>query len=115
MTNEKKYLQARLTLCLFLKSEAETKGITQQQIADKCGWHQQTVQRMLSGKFSPIISFNKLDLPSPFRPKIQTRSPCSTLKSALFNKEGPPKPKVTARKESKDMVKHDLINIRREW
>ena len=59
--NEKKYIQARLTLCLFLKSEAETKGITQQQIADKCGWHQQTVQRMLSGKFSPSLdNFIKL-------------------------------------------------------
>lgn len=61
MTNENKYLQARLTLCLFLKSEAETKGITQQQIADKCGWHQQTVQRMLSGKLSPSLdNFIKL-------------------------------------------------------
>jgi len=61
MTNENKYLQARLTLCLYLKSEAETKGITQQQIADKCGWHQQTVQRMLSGKFSPSLdNFIKL-------------------------------------------------------
>jgi len=59
--NENKYLQARLTLCLFLKSEAENKGITQQQIADKCGWHQQTVQRMLSGKFSPSLdNFIKL-------------------------------------------------------
>ena len=61
MTNENKYLQARLTLCLFLKSEAVAKGITQQQIADKCGWHQQTVQRMLSGKFSPSLdNFIKL-------------------------------------------------------
>jgi len=59
--NENKYKQARLTLCLFLKTEAETKGITQQQIADKCGWHQQTVQRMLSGKFSPSLdNFIKL-------------------------------------------------------
>lgn len=59
--NEKKYIQARLTLCLFLKSEAESKGITQQQIANKCGWHQQTVQRMLSGKFSPSLdNFIKL-------------------------------------------------------
>ena len=59
--NEKKYIQARLTLCLYLKSEAETKGITQQQIADKCGWHQQTVQRMLSGKLSPSLdNFIKL-------------------------------------------------------
>lgn len=61
MTNENKYLQARLTLCLFLKLEAEAKGITQQQLADKCGWHQQTVQRMLSGKFSPSLdNFIKL-------------------------------------------------------
>jgi transcriptional regulator with XRE-family HTH domain len=60
MSNDK-YIQARLTLCLFLKSEAETKGITQQQIADKCGWHQQTVQRMLSGKFAPSLdNFIKL-------------------------------------------------------
>lgn len=59
--NENKYKQARLTLCLFLKTEAEAKGITQQQIADKCGWHQQTVQRMLSGKFAPILdNFIKL-------------------------------------------------------
>jgi len=59
--NENKYKQARLTLCLFLKTEAETKGITQQQIADKCGWHQQTVQRMLSGKFAPSLdNFIKL-------------------------------------------------------
>ncbi len=59
--NENKYLQARLMLCLFLKTEADAKGITQQEIADKCGWHQQTVQRMLSGKFAPTLdNFIKL-------------------------------------------------------
>lgn len=59
--NENKYLQARLTLWLFLKTEAEAKGITQQEIANKCGWHQQTVQRMLSGKFAPTLdNFIKL-------------------------------------------------------
>ena len=80
MTNEKKYLQARLTLCLFLKSEAVAKGITQQQIADKCGWHQQTVQRMLSGKFSPSLdNFIKL------AEAILTDEYCTLVAIVLYN------------------------------
>jgi len=60
MSNQK-HQQARQTLCLFLKTEAIAKGLSQQDLADKCGWHQQTVQRILSGKISPTLdNFIKL-------------------------------------------------------
>jgi len=48
-------------LCLYLKTEAEKKGITHQQIADITGFKRPSVSRMLLGKFSlSLENFIKL-------------------------------------------------------
>lgn len=53
--NEKKIIQLRQKLLQQIKDHMEKNNITQQEAADKCGWQQQTVQRMLNGDFGPKL------------------------------------------------------------
>lgn len=53
--NNEKYQLARQTLCKFLKTEADKKNITQQMIAEKTGFKQQNVSRMLNGLYAPSL------------------------------------------------------------
>lgn len=55
MLNEEKYKEARRLLCLYLKDLAKEKGISNQQIADKTGFQQSNVNRMLNGRYSPSL------------------------------------------------------------
>lgn len=52
---DEKYTEAGRMLLGFIKSEAKAKGITEQSIADKTGFIQQNVNRMLSGKYMPSL------------------------------------------------------------
>lgn len=52
---EKQLTTARQKLLWQIKAHMEANNITQQEAADKCGWQQQTVQRMLNGDFGPKL------------------------------------------------------------
>lgn len=53
--NAERYRQARVMLCQYLRERAREKGITYEAIAEKTGFTQSNVSRMLSGKFSPSL------------------------------------------------------------
>lgn len=53
--NEKKIQEARRMLCLFLKTEAQKKGITNKMISDHTGFHQPNVNRVLNGNYAVSI------------------------------------------------------------
>lgn len=55
MSNEEKYKEARKMLCQRLKDLARDKGITQEQIAERTGFTQNNVSRMLSGRYPPTL------------------------------------------------------------
>lgn len=55
MINEKKYKEARALLLQYLSQKAREKGITQEQIAEKTGFTQNNVSRMLQGRYSPSL------------------------------------------------------------
>lgn len=52
---DEKIKTARQMLLDYARQQMEAKNLTQQMVANRLGWHQQTVQRMLSGKFSPKL------------------------------------------------------------
>lgn len=59
--NEKKYQEARRMLCLFLKTEAQKKGITYQKLAEITGFSQPNVSQILNAKYAPSLdNFLKL-------------------------------------------------------
>lgn len=45
----------RRKLLEAIKRHMEANNITQLEAAEKCGWQQQTVQRMLNGDFGPKL------------------------------------------------------------
>ncbi len=49
--NENTLNEARKMIAEFIKSRRVQLMLTQQQLADKAGWHQQTIQRIEAGKF----------------------------------------------------------------
>ncbi len=53
--NEEKYKEARRLQCRYLAELAKEKGLTQSQIAEKTGFTQNNVSRMLSGTYSPSL------------------------------------------------------------
>lgn len=53
--NEKKIIAQRNKLLQKIKDHMEKNNITQQEAADKCGWKQPTIPRMLNGDFGPKI------------------------------------------------------------
>lgn len=55
MINEKKIESLRRKLLEQIRDHMAANNITQEQAAEKCGWHQQTVQRMLNGDFGPKL------------------------------------------------------------
>ena len=56
-----KHTEAGRALLGLLKTEAKARGITEKEIADKTGFMQQSVNRMLSGKHMPALgNFLKL-------------------------------------------------------
>lgn len=52
---QEKAVQARLMLCDYLRELAKEKGITHKQIAEKTGFMENNVSRMLSGKYAPSL------------------------------------------------------------
>lgn len=52
---QEKAVQARLMLCDYLKELAKEKGITHKQIAEKTGFMENNVSRMLAGKYAPTL------------------------------------------------------------
>jgi len=67
MTNT---LTKRRELLLAIKTRAKALGMSDQAIGDKCGLRQQSVNRMLSGEFSPKLD-NVLDLADAVGIEIQ--------------------------------------------
>lgn len=55
MINEEKYKEARKLLLGYLAEIAKQKNITQEEIAQKTGFTQNNVSRMLSGRYSPSL------------------------------------------------------------
>lgn len=58
---DQKIIEARILLCEYLRKTAIEKGIYQEEIANKTGFTQSNVSRMLSGKYPPSLdNFIKL-------------------------------------------------------
>lgn len=51
----KKIESLRRKLLEAIRKHMEANNITQEDAAEKCGWHQQTVSRMLNGDFGPKL------------------------------------------------------------
>lgn len=51
----KKIESQRRKILAAIQAHMTANNITQDEAADKCGWHQQTVQRMLNGDFGPKL------------------------------------------------------------
>lgn len=51
MISEKNLLAARNSRAAFFKDRRIELDLTQLQLAEKCGWHQETIARMEAGKF----------------------------------------------------------------
>jgi transcriptional regulator with XRE-family HTH domain len=49
--NEKVLFEARKITAGFLKDRREELNLTQEQLAEKCGWHQATIARIEASKF----------------------------------------------------------------
>lgn len=59
--NEDKFKEARRVLCLFLKTEAQAKGLTYQVLAERTGFSQPNVSQILNAKYAPSLdNFLKL-------------------------------------------------------
>lgn len=53
--SDEKYQEARRMLCRYIVNVAKEKGITQEQIAEKTGFTQSNISRMLAGRYSPSL------------------------------------------------------------
>jgi len=71
--NEKKIISVRNKILDGIKSHMEKNNITQAEAAEKCGWQQQTVNRMLNGDFGPKLD-NLLMLCEAIGVKLELRS-----------------------------------------
>lgn len=59
--NEAKITEARIMLCHYLASLAKAKNMTTVELAEKTGFKQPNVSRMLAGKYPPTLdNFIKL-------------------------------------------------------
>ncbi len=52
---QQKAVQTRLMLCNYLRELAKEKSITHKQIAEKTGFLENNVSRMLAGRYAPTL------------------------------------------------------------
>ncbi len=64
-----------------------------------------------SGSIMPAASLRRVDLPSPFLPVMQERSPSSTEKVTSSRMEGPPKPIFIFRKVIKAIKSKFVVQL----
>lgn len=75
-------------LIAFLVKHAREKGITQQQIADKIGWHQSNIARLESGKYLPTLE-NFLKYAEAIGVRIELHAEGSKSSNIARNSETP--------------------------
>lgn len=83
--NEKILVEARRITAGFLKQRREELGLSQEQLAEKCGWHQATIARIESSKFyintkQLWIICNALDLYFFMSPKEEDSDLVNSMK-----------------------------------
>lgn len=94
--NEKVLIKARELTAGFLKSRREELGLSQEQLAEKCGWHQSTIGRIESSKFflntkQLWIICNALDLYFFMSPKEEESDLVNSMKYRFLDGKPPGK------------------------
>lgn len=83
--NEKVLIEARKITAGFLKQRREELRLTQEQLAEKCNWHRETIARIEAGKFfmntkQLWIICNALDLYFFMSPKEEESDLVNSMK-----------------------------------
>jgi transcriptional regulator with XRE-family HTH domain len=92
--NEKVLIEARKITAGFLKNRREELGLTQEQLAEKCEWKQETISRIEAGKFfmntkQLWIICNALNLYFFISPKEEDSDLVNSMKYRFQNGEPP--------------------------
>lgn len=94
--NEKVLIEARNLRAKFFKERRIELGMTQQELADKCGWQRESIARMEAAKFfinekQMYILCNALDLYFFFEPKEGDTDLATMMKYRFQNGKPPSK------------------------